>query len=151
MDPSLLTSSIRVRVTYANGETQDFPARAVLGMDRSRPWGGIRTPDGLVIEAILPSDGSIKRIQLFDHQGIQAWDAEIKGNFFKGRHERSVPKPEQDHVPAHGYKAKLSSDMPAQGRIDSRVEARRELQNAYIMAGTYPPYEIVLNEPVSSK
>lgn len=151
MDPNLLTSGIRVRVTYANGETQDFPARAVLGMDKSRPWGGVRNPDGMLIESILPSDGSIKRIQLFDHQGILAWDGEIKGSFFKGRPERSIPEQDKDHTPGPGYKVKLSSDQPVQGKIDSRVEARRELQNAYIKAGTYPPYEILLSEPVTAK
>jgi hypothetical protein len=146
MNPDLFVSGVKVRVIWANGDTQDFPVRAVLGMDRTRPWGESRKPDGLVIEAILPVDASIKRIQVIDHQGVLSWDAEIKGNFFKDGPEKSVPDPAKDHALAPGFRARMDSDSPIFGKVDSRVQARRDLQVAYIRAGFYPPYELVFKQ-----
>jgi hypothetical protein len=108
-------------------------------------------PDGMVVEAILPADGSITRIQLIDHQGILAWDAEIKGGFLTRASRRSQPEADKDFVPASAFKPPLKADYPGQGRIDGRVEARREMQNAFIKAGIYPPYQIVLRDGPSAR
>lgn len=151
VDPSLVTEEVRVRATFRDGKTQDFPTRVVLGLDRNRSWGSIRVPDGMVVEALLPCDSGITKLQLIDHKGMLAWEAEPKETLFSAPGNRRAPVPGKDYVPAPGFQPSLASDRPAEGKIDPRVEARRELQNAYIKAGIYPPYQIVLKEGPSGR
>ena len=144
MDPSLVTSEVRIRVFYANGDTQDFPSRAVTGMDRTLGGPEGRVPDGLIVEAILPADGNVKRIQVIDHQGQIAWDAAIKESMFHAASKKFAPDSTKDYLPDAVYKVRVNADMPGFGQIDSRAEARRERQNARIIAGIYPPYELAI-------
>ncbi len=151
MDSSLVTEEVYVRATFSNGRVQNFPTRVVLGLDRTWAWGAVRVPDGMVVEAILPTDGGITRLQLIDHKGMLAWDADLKENLFLKPGKRRAPEVGKDYIPSPSFQPILTSDRPGEGRIDPKVEARRELQNAYIKAGIYPPYQIVLRKDPSGR
>lgn len=83
-DPKIpLAYEVRVRLTYNNGRTQDFPTRvATMDPVLASVLHPGDTSEVLSVIAILHVRGDVKLMQLFDHRGVLTWEAQPKPGMF---------------------------------------------------------------------
>lgn len=137
-DPKILPAyEVRVRLTYNNGNTQDFPTR--VGTMDPREFAALYPGplrDDLLVSAILPIRNDVKLIQLFDHYGVLAWEARPKPVLFASNRGNPGVKAGEDYTPSPAFQRLLRDDPVRKKRQDDRINQ-----------GMYAPREIRGNTP----
>lgn len=138
LDQQRGTSQIKARLLYESGESKELPTRVVL---QQLPGPEPRATDEMLVEALVPIDSRIARIQLIDHQGVVAWDAMVLPSLLQAHPTQVVPSAGADYQP---IPMNLSSaDQPQTTGTSplSRSKQRRLVQQKHIQRGLYPPFE----------